>query len=71
MKVTLDSTTINPFTTEKGRAALHAKFAAPLVKMLCRHSVSVADAEDAVAEAFHKLMHKKGPSVWGDRMPKT
>ena len=71
MKITLDDTTIIPFPNEAVWAIFHTKFSKPLVEITSRYSITVADAEDAVEEAFYKLMHKKDPDAWGDKMPQT
>ena len=71
MKITLDDTTIIPFPNKAVWAVFHTKFNRPLVEMACRHSITVADAEDAVGEAFYKLMYKKDPGAYGDKMPQT
>ena len=42
----------------------------PLVNSLS-HGYSYADREDAVEEAFHKLMHKKDVEAYGDKLPQT
>jgi len=42
----------------------------PLVNSLSK-SYSYADREDAVEEAFHKLMHKKDVEAYGDKLPQT
>ena len=51
-------------------ADFYGKFRDNLVNSLnggyCR-----ADREDAVEEAFHKLMHKKGREAYGEKFPKT
>ena len=71
MKITLNDTTIIPFPNEAAWAMFHTKFSKPLVEITSRYSITVADAEDAVEEAFYKLMHKKDPEAWGDKMPQT
>ena len=50
---------------------MYAKFAAPLVSQLKRTCNSEADCEDAVAEAFVKLMYHKKPEAYGDNLPET
>ena len=67
----LNDTIIIPFPTEAVFGEMYAKFAAPLVNQL-RHSCnSKADCEDAVAEAFVKLMYHKKPEAYGDNLPET
>lgn len=67
----LDSVTIVSYPTQSVWAAYYDKFRNPLIFTLSRYGRSFADCEDAVEEAFHKLMHKKDPDAYGDRMPKT
>lgn len=42
----------------------------PLVNSLSK-GYSYADREDAVEEAFHKLMHTKDIEAYGDKLPQT
>lgn len=71
MRINLDDTTIILFPMMAVWAMMHAKFFRPLVEMVCRYSINIADAEDAVEEAFYKLMYKKDLDAYGDKMPKT
>ena len=54
----LDSVTVVPFPDSAAFGAMHEKFFEPLVNSL-NHAYSFADREDAVEEAFYKLMFKK------------
>lgn len=67
----LNDTTIIPFPTKDVFGEMYAKFAAPLVSQLKRTCNSEADCEDAVAEAFVKLMYHKKPEAYGDNLPET
>ena len=49
---------------------LYSHLRLPLVESLPK-SYSYADREDAVEEAFHKLMHKKDVEAYGDKLPQT
>ena len=71
MKITLDETTIISFPDKAVWAKFYSKFYEPLIDIVRHYGMSTADVEDAVAEAFHKLMHKKDPDAWGDTMPQT
>ena len=68
--MTLDSTTVVPFPDSAAWAAIYAKMRRPLVNSLNR-DYCLADREDAVEEAFHKLMHKKDAEAYGENMPQT
>ena len=48
----------------------YEKFCKPLVASLDNRYI-LADREDAVEEAFHKLIHKKDRDAYGDNMPRT
>lgn len=54
----LDSVTVVPFPDSAAFGAMYEKFFGLLVNSL-NHAYSFADREDAVEEAFYKLMHKK------------
>lgn len=64
-----DKTTIG-FPDAEGWANLYKRFRMALVNKL-NHYYSFADREDAVEEAFHKLMHRKDPESYGENMPRT
>ena len=66
----LDSNTIIGFPDAEGWANLYKRMSMALVNSL-NHYYSFADREDAVEEAFHKLMHKKDPEAYGENMPRT
>ena len=68
--MTFDSTTVIPFPDSAAWAANYAKMRRPLVNSL-NHDYCLADREDAVEEAFHKLMHKKDAEAYGENMPQT
>ncbi len=65
----LDSVTVIPFPDSGAWAALHAKFFSWLVNSL-NHAYSYADREDAVEEAFYKLMYKKDREAY-EKEPET
>ena len=67
----LDNNTIVSYPTLERWAEYYDKFRSPMASFLKRYSSSLADIEDAVEEAFHKLMHKKDPDAYGDNMPQT
>ena len=54
----LDSVTVVPFPDSAAWAAFYEKFFGPLVNSL-NHAYGLADRQDAVEEAFYKLMFKK------------
>lgn len=54
----LDAVTVVPFPDSAAFGAMYEKFFGLLVNSL-NHAYSFADREDAVEEAFYKLMHKK------------
>ncbi len=66
----LDTATIVAYPDVAAWAAYYAKFWDALVDSLspfyCR-----ADREDAVSEAFRKLMGRESGEAYGDRLPKT
>ena len=68
--MTLDDVTILEFPDSDTWAGFYAKFRTKLVNGL-NGSYSLADREDAVEEAFHKLMHKKDRAAYGEKMPRT
>lgn len=65
----LDSVTVVPFPDSAAFGAMHEKFFAPLVNSL-NHAYSFADREDAVEEAFYKLMFKKERDAY-EKEPET
>lgn len=65
----LDSVTVVPFPDSAAFGAMHEKFFAPLVNSL-NHVYSFADREDAVEEAFYKLMFKKDRDAY-EKEPET
>ena len=71
MKITLDDTKTIAYPNRSAWASLYSKFYKTLVAEVRRYSMTDADAEDAVAEAFHKLMHKKDRQAYGEKMPQT
>ena len=66
----LDETTVIGFPTEDGWADLYQRLRKALVHGLSAN-YCLADREDAVEEAFHKLMHKKDPEAYGEKIPQT
>ena len=66
----LDKTTVIGFPTTDDWANLYQKLRKPLVSSL-NSKYCLADREDAVEEAFHKLMHKKDIEAYGDQKPQT
>ena len=66
----IDSIVVVPFPDSTVWAAMHVKFFRSLVSSL-NHAYCLADREDAVEEAFHKLMHKKDADAYGEKMPET
>ena len=71
MQIKLDNTTTVSYPTMAVWAAYYAKFHDSLLGLAGRHSANSADAEDAVEEAFDKLMHRKDPAAYGGKMPTT
>ena len=71
MHITLDDTKVIPFPNKSVWAVLYPKFYKLLVEKVRCYGITAADAEDAVAEAFHKLMYKKDPDAYGEKMPQT
>ena len=65
----LDSVTVVPFPDSAAFGAMHEKFFEPLVNSL-NHAYSFADREDAVEEAFYKLMFKKDRDAY-EKVPET
>ena len=65
----LDSVTVVPFPDSAAFGAMHEKFFEPLVNSL-NHAYSFADREDAVEEAFYKLMFKKDRDAY-EKEPET
>ena len=68
--IKLDSTTTVPFPSQAEWAAYYDKFRKALVNSI-NSRYCLADREDAVEEAFHKLMHKKDIEAYGDKKPQT
>jgi DNA-directed RNA polymerase specialized sigma24 family protein len=66
----LDATTPMAFPNRETWGKLYGKFRLPLVNRLSSR-YSYADREDAVEEAFHKLMHKKDMTAYGAKLPQT
>lgn len=65
----LDAVTVVPFPDSAAFGAMHEKFFEPLVNSL-NHAYSFADREDAVEEAFYKLMFKKDRGAY-EKEPET
>ena len=65
----LDSVSVVPFPDSAAWAAFHEKFFGPLVNSL-NHAYCLADREDAVEEAFYKLMFKKDRDAY-ENEPET
>lgn len=65
----LDSVTVVPFPDSAAFGVMHEKFFEPLVNSL-NHAYSFADREDAVEEAFYKLMFKKDREAY-EKEPET
>ena len=65
----LDSVTVVPFPDSVAFGAMHEKFFGLLVNSL-NHVYSFADREDAVEEAFYKLMFKKDRDAYA-KAPET
>lgn len=65
----LDSISVVPFPDSAAWAAFHEKFFSPLVNSL-NHAYCLADREDAVEEAFYKLMFKKDRDAY-EKEPET
>ena len=68
--IKLDATTIVSYPTSSKWADYYGKFHRSLVNSL-NGRYCAADREDAVEEAFHKLMHKKDVAAYGEKMPQT
>ena len=66
----LDKNTVIGFPSNEEWAKLYQKLCKPLVSSL-NSKYCLADREDAVEEAFHKLMHKKDIEAYGDKKPQT
>ena len=66
----LDATTPVAYPNREVWGKLYAKFQLPLVNSLSSR-YSYADREDAVEEAFHKLMHIKSREAYGENLPDT
>ena len=58
------------YPSRDGWAALYRRLQPALVNSLSK-GYSYADREDAVEEAFNKLMHKKNVEAYGDKVPQT
>ena len=68
--ITLDDTTIVSYPTPSKWADYYERFRSSLVNSL-NGRYCAADREDAVEEAFHKLMHKKDVAAYGEKLPQT
>ena len=68
--IKLDATTIVSYPTPSKWAEYYGKFHRSLVNSL-NGRYCVADREDAVEEAFQKLMHKKDVAAYGEKVPQT
>lgn len=68
--VTLDRDVIVGYPTRDEWGAYYSKFRKPLVMKL-NWAFSLHDREDAVEAAFDKLMNKKDPLAYGEKMPCT
>ena len=68
--IKLDVTTIVSYPTPSKWADYYERFRSSLVNSL-NGRYCAADREDAVEEAFHKLMHKKDMAAYGEKMPQT
>ena len=66
----LDDTTPVAYPNREIWGRFYEKFRLPLVNSLNR-KYSYADREDAVEDAFHKLMHLKDREAHGDNLPDT
>ena len=66
----LDSVTPIAFPDSATWAGFYAKFRDKLVNSRSGR-YCIADREDAVEEAFHKLMHKKDMTAYGEKLPQT
>lgn len=66
----IDGYAIVPFPDDKVWAEYYSKFRNVLVNSL-NHGYCLADREDAVEEAFDKLMHRKDRLAWGLNFPQT
>ena len=71
MHIILDDTKAIPYPNQSAWAVFYLKFYEPLVEKVRCYGMAAADAEDAVEEAFHKLMHKKDVAAYGEKMPQT
>ena len=65
----LDAVTVVPFPDSAAWAVFYEKFFGPLVNSLNR-AYGLADREDAVGEAFYKLMFKKDRDAYA-KVPET
>ena len=68
--IKLDATTIVSYPTTAKWADYYGRFRGSLVTSL-NGRYCVEDREDAVEEAFHKLMHKKDMTAYGEMLPQT
>ena len=66
----LDDTTPVAFPDRETWGKFYKKFCQLLVNSLS-HKYSYTDREDAVEEAFHKLMHLKDREAYGENLPDT
>ena len=69
-KMKFDEIAEVPFPDTLVWGEYYEKFCKPLVASLDNRYM-LADREDAVEEAFYKLMHKKDRDAYGDNMPRT
>ena len=69
-KIKFDNVKVIEFPDSAVWANFYGKFRDALVKSL-NSGYCLADREDAVEEAFHKLMHKKDREAYGEKLPKT
>ena len=68
--MTLDDETIIEFPNSETWAGLYSKLWDKLVNSL-NGCYSLADREDAVEDAFRKLMYTKDREAYGEKMPRT
>ena len=68
--IKLDATTIVSYPTPSKWADYYGRFRSSLVNSL-NGRYCIADREDAVEEAFHKLMYKKDMAAYGEKVPQT
>ena len=68
--IKLDATTIESYPTPSKWADYYGRFRSSLVNSL-NGRYCIADREDAVEDAFHKLMYKKDMAAYGEKVPQT